>query len=89
MGKVGKLLSLVVTAVLVLIAVYLGMRSFASWRQGYGWSEMDWNQDGQTSIGEFFVSSDIGKRQTNRNGGECTEYYSFSDGLSVKVVCPQ
>lgn len=89
MGKMIKLLSVLAAAVLFLAVFYLGVRVFASIRQGYSWEEMDWNQDGHTTLREFLASSDIGKRLANRDGRKCTEYYSFKDGLPVKTVCPK
>jgi hypothetical protein len=87
MGKMKPVVSLfaVIGAVL---AIYFGLRLFGVLSQGYSWSEMDWNQDGITSIGEFFAASDIGKREITKNGKKCTEYFSYKDGLAVKVVCP-
>ena len=68
---------------------YLGGRALASWRHGYSWQEMDWHQQGSTSISDFLAASDIGKRTlTGRDRKPCTEYYAYKDGLPVKVVCP-
>ncbi len=47
---------------------------------------MDWNQDGKTSISEIVDSSDIGVRQTTINEIRCIEYFSYKDGLPIKVV---
>jgi len=48
---------------------------------------MDWNCDEKTTLGEFFISSDIGKRIVLLNSNSCVEYFSFKDGLTVKVNC--
>jgi ABC-type antimicrobial peptide transport system permease subunit len=82
-----RLISTVGLAILVLLAGYLALRSIGSLKKGYGWAEMDWNQDGRTSISEFLASSDIGRRAAHRDGQECVEYYAYKDGLPVKVVC--
>jgi hypothetical protein len=50
---------------------------------------MDWNQDGSTSLLEFFAAADTGKRTVIRDGRQCVEYYSYKDGRPVKTVCPQ
>jgi hypothetical protein len=77
-------------AICALPVTYLGFRALARWRQGYPWQEMDWHQRGSTSIGDFLAASDIGKRSiTAQDGRLCTEYYSYKDGLPVKMVCPK
>jgi hypothetical protein len=48
---------------------------------------MDWNQDGTTSLDEFFAASDIGKRAVTNDGKECVEYFAYKDGLTVKLTC--
>jgi hypothetical protein len=63
------------------------MRIGASLMQGYSWQEMDWHQRGSTSIADFFAASDIGKREITQEGKKCVEYFSYKDGLPVKVVC--
>lgn len=74
-------------AVCLLVAAYFVLRGISSFRQGYSWEEMDWDQDGSTSISEFFAASDIGKREVVQNGKKCIEYYAYKDGLAVKTVC--
>ena len=74
---------------MIIIAGYFLIRSAMSFQQGYDWSEMDWNQDGSTTISEFIVSTDIGIRTVQQNGQECTEYFAYKDGLPVKVICPK
>ena len=32
-------------------------------KRGYSWSEMDWDEDGHTSVSEPLKSLDIGKRE--------------------------
>lgn len=48
---------------------------------------MDWDEDGLTSISEFFHSSDVGKREIEVDGKVCMEYFSYKDGLPIKQVC--
>lgn len=50
---------------------------------------MGWQQDGNTSISDFFSASDIGKREVLHSGKMCIEYYAYKDGLPVKTVCPK
>ncbi len=89
MGKIRKAIVLFVAAIGVLLVAYLVLRAIASFNQGYSWKEMDWQQRGHTSIIDFFVASDIGKREAVQNGQKCIEYYAFKDGLPVKMVCPE
>jgi len=46
MGTLKRLLLVVSAAIILLILLYLAGRSVASLRQGYSWSEMDWEQKG-------------------------------------------
>ena len=87
MGKVTRMVLVVPVVLIALIGVYLAIRVGASLMQGYSWHEMDWRQRGSTSIGDFFAASDIGKREINQEGKKCVEYFSYKDGLPVKVVC--
>lgn len=83
----GKVISVLLIAVGTLTVAYFVFRGVSSWRQGYSWQEMDWQQRGTTSISDFFAASDIGKRETVQNGKKCIEYYAYKDGLPVKTVC--
>lgn len=67
--------------------MYFMVRAANSLKQGYSWQEMDWKQNGSTSIGDFFAASDIGKREVVQDGQKCFEYYAYKDGLPVKTVC--
>lgn len=89
MGKMMKLLGVLALASAVLILGYLVLRGLSSFGQGYSWEEMDWNQKGSTSISDFFAASDIGKREIQQGEKKCIEYFSYKDGLSVKVLCPK
>lgn len=87
--KPGKIVCLSVIAVSLMVVLYLLVRGAVSFNKGFSWDEMDWNQDGSTTIAEFFRSSDISTRQTTNGDMKCVEYYSFKDGLALKVVCPE
>ena len=75
------------TVAALLFVLYFVARSVASVRQGYSWSEMDWEQKGSTSLSDFLAASDIGKREVVKDGKKCAEYYAYKDGLAVKTVC--
>lgn len=89
MGKMRRILKIVLAAIALLVLAYLSFRGVASWQQGYSWKEMDWQQRGSTSIADFLAASDIGKRDVMVDGKTCTEYYAYKDGLPVKMVCPK
>lgn len=83
MGKIKSILFIA----LILLLIYFFARGIASWRQGYSWSEMDWNQKGSTSLIDFFIASDIGEREITINGKPCFEYYAYKDGINIKTQC--
>jgi hypothetical protein len=87
MGKMKRLMFVASVVLIALIGAYLVIRIVASLMQGYSWHEMDWREHGSTSIGDFFAASDIGKREIKQEGKKCLEYFSYKDGLPVKVVC--
>ena len=95
MGKVTnqrtpkKIVVLTITAICLIAVLYFIARSAVSYQKGFSWAEMDWNQDGSTSISEFFTSSDIDTRPIKKKGKDCVEYYYYKDGLTVKIVCPE
>lgn len=88
MGKI-KPLMICLGVVCALVVIYFFMRIVGSAMQGYSWREMDWNQDGTTSISEFFAASDIGKREIATGEKKCMEYFAYKDGFPVKTVCPK
>ncbi|KWS31262.1 hypothetical protein ACTACM_06885 [Pseudomonas fragariae (ex Marin et al. 2024)] len=88
MGKVIAKYSLMALGVLFfLILIYASFKAYLSWSQGYSWQEMDWRQQGNTSIIDFFDASEIGKREVILGGNVCVEYYSYKDGLPIKTTC--
>jgi hypothetical protein len=78
-------------ALLVLPPVSIAVVCFGSalLQHRYPWSDMDWNEDGQTVAAEVFRSVDIGVRQVRLGGGKCLEYFDQKDGMTVRVVCPE
>ena len=86
--KPGRTAFLSVIGICFVIVLYIVVRGVVSFRKGYSWVEMDWDQNGSTTISEFLESSDIGTRPIQKDEKECVEYFSFKDGLTVKVVCP-
>ena len=83
-----RMLIFALAVVVVLILIGVGFVAYGSFSSGYTGAEMDWNQDGKTTIGEFFRAADIGKRTIEVDGKTCTEYYALKDGPPVKTTCP-
>lgn len=74
----------VVVIVAVLSCAYVTLVKIAA---GYSWSDMDWNEDGSTTLSELLGAGDIGSRPVVRDGHPCTEFFSLKDGSPVKVRC--
>jgi hypothetical protein len=72
---------------LVIFILYCVIRIFSVMTHHYSWHEMDWNQDGETSVSEVILAIDVGKRYTIKNEGNCVEYFAYKDGLAVKDIC--
>jgi len=73
MGKIHSILLIFVVLVCLLVAAYLVFLAVSGLNKGYSWQEMDWQQQGKTSLGDFFAASDIGKREITIGGGRCFE----------------
>ncbi|MCG8640629.1 MAG: hypothetical protein MI862_12900 [Desulfobacterales bacterium] len=84
-----KRIILIIAAFVLICVIYYAARIFASYQKGYQSEEMDWNQDGRTSIAEIIKSSDVGSRPQIVGDVECVEYFFYKDGLPIKVVCPE
>jgi len=57
---------------------------------GMSWADMDWDNDGHTSIGEvadFLLDMDV--RAIAVDGRTCREVYWMKDGMPVRELCPQ
>ena len=89
MGSLKKATYLISTVLGLLIFLYIFFRLYSTFSKNYSWNEMDWNQNGETSLFELIESSDIGKRTVKINDKNCIEYYAFKDGIGIKTVCPK
>ncbi|HWA45245.1 MAG TPA: hypothetical protein VHA10_18640 [Hypericibacter adhaerens] len=56
--------------------------------KGLSFSEMDWNGDGHTTVGEFFDTMNVGVSRVEIDGNACRHVYAFKDGRPVKTLCP-
>jgi hypothetical protein len=76
---------LIMAAGILMVAAY---PVFAVLQAGHGWRQSDWNQDGRTTLREWFYGMDVGTRTVTVAGKPCIEYFAFKDGLPVRVDCP-
>ena len=83
-----RLFMVSLVGIFILLMLWLGAMGLSSFSKGYSWEEMDWDQNGSTDLWEFISSGDIGKREIEKNGNICQEYFAFKDGMPVKIVCP-
>ncbi|WP_132750532.1 hypothetical protein [Simplicispira metamorpha] len=82
-----RILILLLAVIAAILVIYILLRGIGSFSHGYYWKEMDWNNDGETTIVEFFEASDIGRRDVVVDGKPCIENFSFKDGLAVRIDC--
>jgi hypothetical protein len=78
------IIGLIVGRVLVGMAV---LAVVAISQSGHTFSEMDWNSDGSTSLSELLEAPDIGRRPVSKDGEECIEFFSFKDGMPLRIDC--
>lgn len=84
---VGRVLWALVGLVFTMPALWLAIATASSLSAGYAWREMDWNNDGRTSIGEFLEAGDTVERQTLVEGQRCVQIVAMKDGLVLKTKC--
>lgn len=72
----------------VLMAVICaGLVGLLVLQTGLGWSEMDWNSDGRTSLLELVQAIDVEKRTIATAEGQCEEYLRYRDSTLVAMRC--
>jgi hypothetical protein len=87
MNRIFSFAAALAVTIVLLITLYFGFRLSAALGQGYTWKEMDWSQKGSTSLADVLKASEIGRRKVTKEAKMCLEYYSYKDGLSVKIDC--
>lgn len=53
----------------------------------FSFSELDFNENGTTSLSELFTAGDLGKRPVDVNNKGCIDYFYLKDGTSFKIKC--
>lgn len=81
-----KAIAIIAAALALLVGLYVGALCVVAVHQRYPWQDMDWNEDGRTSPNEFLEATDVGRRRLE-DAPACWEYFSFKDGMPIKVVC--
>ena len=71
-----------------LLLVLFLMYALAAWQKHYAWADMDWDQSGHTSLGEFMHSRNVGSRIVTMDGRLCAEYFEQSNGQRLRLSCP-
>jgi hypothetical protein len=92
MGSLNKIvldkLMLLLASFIGIVVIYVVARFTACYKMGYKWTEMDWNQDGHTSLSEVWESTEVRKRTVQYNGEDCIEYiYIGKPTKLLKVTC--
>lgn len=85
---IGRILWLLVGVTLSLPALWLAVCVTGSLAKGYRWREMDWNNDGHTSVGEFLETIDTLEQQAIIGGHRCTQIIAMKDAMVLRTICP-
>jgi hypothetical protein len=83
-SQASWLFGVIVGCIATLLILVAGVFTLIAYKSGYTLAAMDWNSDGFTTPSEILASSEIGSRKS----GNCIEYFSYKDGLTVKSTCP-
>ncbi|MFQ5482880.1 MAG: DUF2007 domain-containing protein [Nitrospinaceae bacterium] len=74
-----------VLGVVILVGCMFLNGAVHAWRVGYSWREMDWNQDGSTSIREVVISPLVFKQRSREP--DCFDYFNLRTGRKLKRQC--
>ena len=55
---------------------------------GATWAEMDWDQNGHTSLSEVAASVNVGVRGVRIGAADCREFFRMKDGTTLRLRCP-
>lgn len=86
MCAMGKVV-LMTKVVFIVVAIYFALRLVVSFSMGFSWADMDWNEDGHTSISEVLYSSDVVERGIQVEGVICREFLRMKDATTLKIYC--
>ena len=78
-------MSLVAAGIAFVAATIIGMETVG---KGLSISEMDWNGDGTTSIGEFLSTMNVGVYVEQVDGRQCRRVFRTKDGAPIRELCP-
>lgn len=84
---VGRALWTLVCMVFTIPALWLAIMAASSLGAGYAWRDMDWNNDGRTSVGEFLEAGDTVKQEAVVHGQRCVQVVAMKDGRVLKRKC--
>lgn len=53
----------------------------------YTYSEMDWDQDGATTLAEMLHAGEVGVQSREVGGRPCRYFFEYKDGRPIKTLC--
>lgn len=56
-------------------------------RSRFGWTEMDWNNDGRTTLGEALATADVIERPDPAGRVGCVELVWARTGKRIRIEC--
>ncbi len=78
---------IVIIVIIVLCLFSAGLIARETFGKDLSWSNMDWNENGSTSLGELLDTIDYGIRP-GAAASSCREVYRLKDETQVKIICP-
>ncbi len=82
LGRVAKVMGI---GTAVFICLMLLQTVLMAWNKEFVFAERDWNQDGETTLGEYLESAFVVKVPNQRSG--CFDYYQRITGAKLKTEC--
>lgn len=82
LARVGKFLGI---GIVTLVALLILQAFLTAWNKDFIEGERDWNQDGETTIGEYLESAFVIKVQAQRPG--CFDYFQRITKEKLKTEC--
>ena len=87
-GKVRYSIVAILVVGFLTFSTYVVVRISTAFRNGHTLPEMDWNDNGYTSLFEIIYGSDVIRVDTKVGSKECVEFRRMKDTSTIKTVCP-
>lgn len=82
-----KKIARIIIAVLLITFVICIMVTTKDIFKKFDYNELDFNNDGHVTIGDYMKAIDLDKRQVQKEERACTEYYYLKDGMAYSLKC--